>query len=146
MANGVAEIWPNQPFTVRVVNTSMKTRRLPKGMILGHALPHPTAMVALIEDPEVAQAETSTPPPSEISKDYTVGDHGRAGEELSPMEYGLQGSPPPLPDRPDAEGDSWKEAVQLGHLQDESRVAILDMLAKHRSIWSGRLGQVQSTN
>ena len=146
MANGVAEIWPNQPFTVRVVNTSMKTRRLPKGMILGHALPHPTAMVALIEDPEVAQAETSTPPPSEISKDYTVGDHGRAGEELSPMEYGLQGSPPPLPDRPDAEGDSWKEAVQLGHLQDESRVAILDMLAKHRSMWSGRLGQVQSTN
>ena len=63
MANGVAEIWPNQPFTVRVVNTSMKTRRLPKGMILGHALPHPTAMVALIEYPEVAQAGTSTPPP-----------------------------------------------------------------------------------
>ena len=109
MANGVAEIWPNQPFTVRVVNTSMKTRRLPKGMILGHALPHPTAMVALIEDPEVAQAETSTPPPSEISKDYTAGDHGRAGEELSPMEYGLHGSPQPLPAHPEVEGDTWKE-------------------------------------
>jgi hypothetical protein len=41
MANGVAEILPTQSFTVRVVNTSMKIRRLPKGMVLGHALPHP---------------------------------------------------------------------------------------------------------
>jgi hypothetical protein len=48
MANVVAKIWPNQSFTVRVVNTSMKIHRLPKGMVLGHALPHPTPMVALI--------------------------------------------------------------------------------------------------
>jgi hypothetical protein len=53
MANGVAEIRPNQPFTVRVVNTSMKIHRLPKGMVLGHALPHPTSMMALIADTDV---------------------------------------------------------------------------------------------
>jgi hypothetical protein len=41
MANGVAEILPTHPFTVRVVNTSMKIRRLPKGMVLGHALTTP---------------------------------------------------------------------------------------------------------
>jgi hypothetical protein len=49
MSNGLAESLPNQPFTIRVVKTSMKIRRLPKGMVLGHALPHQTAMVALIE-------------------------------------------------------------------------------------------------
>jgi hypothetical protein len=63
MANGVAEIWPNQPFTVRVINTSMKSHRLPKGMVLGHALPHPTSMVALIADKDVVDVqETETPP------------------------------------------------------------------------------------
>jgi hypothetical protein len=36
MANGVAEILPNQPFTIRVVNCSMKIRRLPKEMVLGY--------------------------------------------------------------------------------------------------------------
>jgi hypothetical protein len=65
MENGVAEILPNQPFTVLVINTSTKTRQLPKRMVLGHALPHPTVMVALIEDPDV-------------SEDPTEGDNERA--------------------------------------------------------------------
>jgi hypothetical protein len=82
----VAEIFPNQPFTVRVVNTSTKTRRLPKIMVLGHAIPHPKAVVALIEDPDV-------------SEDPIGGDDEHARKELSPMEYGLQRDPPPLPDR-----------------------------------------------
>jgi hypothetical protein len=132
MANGVAVILPTQPFTVRVVNTSMKIRRLPKGMVLGHALPHPTAMVALIEDPD-------------FSEDATEGDDTHARKELSPMEYGLQKDPPPLPDRPDVEGDTWKKAVKLGHLPTADLAEILGMLQKHRSMWNGRLGQVHST-
>jgi hypothetical protein len=88
MANGVAEILPNKPFPIRVVNTSMKTRRLPKGMVLGHALPHPTAMAALIEDSEYVKVSgTSTTPPSGALKDFTAGDHGLEREELSSMEY-----------------------------------------------------------
>jgi hypothetical protein len=78
MANGVAEIWPNQPFNVRVLNTSMKTHRLPKGMVLGHALPHPTSMVALIADTDVVDVpETETPP---SSQDSTVGDQEQVKE------------------------------------------------------------------
>jgi hypothetical protein len=72
MANGVAEIWPNQPFTVRMVNTSMKIHRLPKGMVLGHALTHPTSMTTLIADTDVVGVpETETLP---SSQDFTVGD------------------------------------------------------------------------
>jgi hypothetical protein len=43
------------PSIVRytTLNTSMKTHRLPKGMVLGHALSHPTSMVALIADTDV---------------------------------------------------------------------------------------------
>jgi hypothetical protein len=68
---------PNQPFSIRVVNTSMKIRRLPKGMVICHALPHPTAMVALIED-------------QDVSEDPTGGDDEHAGQGLSPMEHGFR--------------------------------------------------------
>jgi hypothetical protein len=88
MANGVAEIWPNQPLTVPVINTSMKSHRLPKGMVLGHALPHQTSIVALIADTYIVEVpETATPPPS--SHDFTVGNQEQVGENLPPMEYGL---------------------------------------------------------
>jgi hypothetical protein len=123
----------------------MKIQRLPKGMVFGHARPHPTSMVALIADTDVVDVpETATPPPS--SHDFTVGDQEQVREKLPPMAYGLERDPPPLPDRPNVEGDAWREAVPLGHLQGEARAEILDMLAKHQSMWSGRLRQVQSTN
>jgi hypothetical protein len=101
-------------------------------MVLGHALPYPTAMVALMEDPD-------------ISEDPTEGDNEHARNELSPMAYGLQRDPPQLPDRPDVAGDTWKEAVQLGHLTTADRAEILGMLEKNRSMWNGRLGHVHST-
>jgi hypothetical protein len=69
-------------------------------------------MVALIEEPDV-------------SEDPTEGDNEHARNELSPMDYGLQKDPPPLPDRPDVEGNAWKEAMQLGHLPKADRAEIL---------------------
>jgi hypothetical protein len=52
MANGIADILPNKPFQVRVINTSEIARQIPKGMILGHALPHTTEIIALADDEE----------------------------------------------------------------------------------------------
>jgi hypothetical protein len=53
MANGLDEVLPNRPFRVRVVNSSEKDRKLPKGMVLGKALPFPTGIVSLAElDPK----------------------------------------------------------------------------------------------
>jgi hypothetical protein len=48
-SNGIAEIVPHKPFQVRVVNTSLKERMLPKQMVLGHAFQHPKGIVALVE-------------------------------------------------------------------------------------------------
>jgi hypothetical protein len=91
MANGVAEIWPKQPFNVRVLSNSMKSHRLPKGMVLGHALPHPISMMVSIADKDVVDVpETETPP---SSQDSTVGDQEQVKEKLSPMEYGLERDP-----------------------------------------------------
>jgi hypothetical protein len=56
MANGIADILPLQPFRVWVLNTSNQDRVLPKGMVIGHALPHPRGIVNLVpeEPPPVA--------------------------------------------------------------------------------------------
>jgi hypothetical protein len=61
MANGIADILPNKPLQVRVINTSEIARKIPKGMILGHALPHPTGIIALADDEESC-GEYRTPP------------------------------------------------------------------------------------
>jgi hypothetical protein len=49
MANGLTEIIPNRIFQVRVVNASLTDRLLPKRMILGYSMPHPTGIVSIVE-------------------------------------------------------------------------------------------------
>lgn len=104
MANGIADILPLQPFRVRVLNTSNQDRVLPKGMVLGHALPHPKEIVNLVSEES-----------------------------------------PPVADRPDVDGDTWKDDVDLTHLPSEKRDAIYQLLGKHRHMWDGRLGRVHAT-
>jgi Retroviral aspartyl protease len=93
LSNGIAEIVPHKPFQVRVVNTSLKERRLPKQMVLGHALPHPKGIVALVEDV------------AEVLKPY-------GSSELLSTEQGNMASSdertPPILDRPEVEGELWK--------------------------------------
>jgi hypothetical protein len=50
MANGIADILPLQPFRVLVLNTSNQDRVLQKGMVIGHALPHPKGIVNLVSE------------------------------------------------------------------------------------------------
>jgi hypothetical protein len=84
MANGIAEILPLQPFTIRVFNTSSLERRLPKCMVLGHALPHPKGMVAFF-DVEIE---------SRCGRTETYIGETPVGDKV-----------PHLPDRPDVEGE-----------------------------------------
>jgi hypothetical protein len=92
MANGVAKIFPSQSFTIRLVNTSMNIRRLPMWMVLGHALPHATAMAALIEDLEVVKVPgTSTTPQSGSLKDFTAGDYGQEEKKCLRWSMGYKG-------------------------------------------------------
>jgi hypothetical protein len=134
MANGVAEVLPLQPFPIRVLNTSPRERTLPKGMILGHALPHPKGIVALAE--EVRHLGHLREPPGLPCLD------GHADLSASPP--AAKESEYPLPDRPDVDGELWKEEVDLAHLLPHERERVLRSLAKHRSMWDGRLGHVHT--
>jgi hypothetical protein len=130
MANGLAEILPNRIFQVSVVNASLTDRLLPKGMILGYAMPHPTGIFSLVE-PEAEPLAKTVPMGLQIA--------------LSPEDYAMGLDPPPLPDRPDVEGALWKQDVELAHLTPQEREKVLTMLRKHRTMWDGRLGQVHTT-
>ena len=130
MANGLAEILPNRIFRVRVVNASLTDRLLPKGMILGYAMLHPTGIVSLVEQEE-EKVVRSVPTGLQVA--------------LSPEAYAMGMDPPPLPDRPDVDGMLWKQEVDLAHLMPQEREKVLAMLSKHRTMWDGRLGQVHST-
>jgi hypothetical protein len=103
MANSVAEIIPFQPFQMRVLNSSPLERKLPKEMILGHALPHLKGILALVEDDDRAIAEI---PASPVNKEAT------SGPEV-----------PPLPDRPrarEAEATEVQRMLKAGVIEPAS--------------------------
>jgi hypothetical protein len=49
-ANGIADVRPQVPFKVRVINTTQQERISPKGMVLGVSLPHLEQNVSLFSD------------------------------------------------------------------------------------------------
>jgi Retroviral aspartyl protease len=131
LSNGIAEIVPHKHFQVRVVNTSLKERRLPKQMVLGHALPHPKGIVSLVEDV------------AEVLKHY-----GRS-ELLSTEQGNTAPSDEKIPsilDRPEVDEELWKEQVDLAHLVPQERTKILDTLQRDRTMWDGRLGHAHTTH
>jgi transposase InsO family protein len=157
LANGVAEILPHIPFPVRVMNTSLRERTLPKNMVLGNALPSPVGIVSLateVANPEgyaphteIETSKANSPPP--IARPYPPElDRCRPSPSLAgtaPMLDEPVGFVPPIADRPDMEGELWKEDVDLNHLLPQQRSEVFRALEKHRSMWDGRLGQIHGT-
>jgi hypothetical protein len=106
-------------------------------MMLGHAIRHPQAIVAIadiatnVDGKYNAEAEKTTIEVGIQPKDDTE-KQPRAGmatektlveAEKQPRaeEYSSAREPPPLPDRPDVEGSLWKESVVLAHLTPQER-------------------------
>jgi hypothetical protein len=132
MTNGIAEVLPVQPFPIRVMNTSHHERRIQKGMVLGHALPHHTGIVSLVYD---------------SAGDDTADEQGESPTlSRDDEQYALMQNPPPLPHRPDVDGELWVGDFDLNHLTPHERERVFQLLGKHRSMWDGRLGHVHSTS
>jgi hypothetical protein len=104
MGNGMAEILPMQPFPVRLINTSDRERKIPKGMIVGLALPHPLGIVSVTDQEYLSSLE------QESSQSRTEAE-----------QYAAMQDPPLLPDRPGIEGELWREDVNLTHLLPRER-------------------------
>jgi hypothetical protein len=103
-------------------------------MILGHALPHPTGIIALADDEESC-GEYRKPP-----------EEGQVPSATDVAWLSLRPDPPPVTDRPDVDGETWKKDLDLAHLTPQERKNVYQILVKHRSMWDGRLGHVQTTS
>jgi hypothetical protein len=90
---------PQLSFGAWALNTSNQNHVLPKGMVIGHTLPHPKEIVNLVSE-----------------------------------------EPPPVSDKPDVDGETWRQDVDLSHLPSEKRDAIYKLFVQHRNMWDGRLG------
>jgi hypothetical protein len=69
------------------------------------------------------------------------------GQAPSPTDvawFSLRKDPLPVPDRPDVDGETWKEDLDLAHLTPHERKNVYQMLGKHRSVSDGRLGHAQT--
>ncbi len=53
LASGVADVRPLTPFMAKVINLCHKEQRLPKRMIIGYAIPHPTLLITLRDESHV---------------------------------------------------------------------------------------------
>jgi hypothetical protein len=104
LSNGYAEFWKQKPFKMRLINTSHQERILPKEMVLGVALPHPTQVVSLASDGvEAVETEQQSGPSVLMSEKKPC--EGNAATTL-------QGD------------ESWKDQVDLGHLSEDERAAV----------------------
>jgi Reverse transcriptase (RNA-dependent DNA polymerase) len=52
---------------------------------------------------------------------------------------------PPVTERPDADGELWKEELDLAHFSPQQRETVFQLVAKHRKMWDDRLDRVNAT-
>ncbi len=113
-ANAVVEVLPNRPFWIHVSNWGNAPRVLCKRTVVGYAHGRPAVLLAPVSGRETAP---------DISPD-------------EPDEGDEQGSESP----PD-----WRREIDLDHIKDDAlRHSIMDMLSRHSSLWSGRLGELKT--
>jgi hypothetical protein len=124
MANGFAEVQAHVPFGVRVINKSNQSRSLPKGNILGWALPHPAQILAVPDSPTNAAEEMVE---GTLSRTALP-----TGKDLTP-EAGLKVA------------SNCRSQVNLEQLSKADRNAVLEILEPYKSMWDGRLGEVSAT-
>ncbi len=118
MANGVADPIPLRPFRVRVMNLSHVARFLPKDMVLGDAMPHPTRVVTLVDEGERFSLDSGYATPSASPKEE---------ELLTPTE------------------SSWKDEIDLAHLELHVRAEVFNLLEPHGRMWDGHWGTITAT-
>ena len=161
------EVIPEEPFELLLSNFSKVERRLSKGMVIASAAPSPLALIPLAGKAAKEMAQVLNIAPIEVvlckwrrnGATYTerpragrpvhrgpiMGSEGRArGRSSHYAESPATGSVreptgAPLP-------KDLKDLVDLSHITNDTlKARILDILASHKDMWSGDLGEIRAT-
>jgi RNase H-like domain found in reverse transcriptase/Reverse transcriptase (RNA-dependent DNA polymerase)/Integrase zinc binding domain/Chromo (CHRromatin Organisation MOdifier) domain/Integrase core domain len=122
LASGVAEIRSHVPFRVRVINPSMRSQILPKGMVIGLASRQPEQIILI--DETIANHTSVAPGLPQGEQEPQSGKVIMNGQKVAPQ---------------------WQDDVKLDHLDSKEKKAVLGMLEPHHSMWDGHLGTVAAT-
>ncbi len=112
LASGVADIRPLTPFRVKVINLSPQEQRLPKGIVLRYALPHPTLIITLVDEANVSHESSQ----------------GERASALPPVS-GFKQLPPTSSSSSNELAETWKDEVDLSHLTPKIRTKVLELLS-----------------
>ncbi len=128
LASGVSDIRPLTPFRVKVINLSPQEQRLPKEMVLGYALPHPTLIITLVDEAKVSHESPQDERAPEI-----------------PLVSGFEQLPPTSSSSSDELAETWKDEVELSQLTPKIRTKVLELLSSYGQMWDGTLGTIKET-
>ena len=133
MANGVAEMEPNRPFSILVANFARYEQRLVKGQILGTVLPHPLSVIST----KITMAEVVGLIEGEDRPGQPSYEHDKVISAVPPH----QGKGDPS----DAPQASSLDDIDLSHVDEKHRPRLLTMLQKYAKMWDGSLGEINTT-
>ena len=125
IANGVLEVRANVPFHVLLSNFTKRDKRLPKNTVIAYAQRSSVTIIA--PPPEVA---------APIASALKIPTEPQQATE----------TPPPARTSDPDDTDDWRSKIDLAHIEDATlRQRIMNMLAKHASMWDGTLGRISAT-
>ena len=153
IANGVLEVRRHVPFTVLLSNFTKRDRRLPKNTVVAYA--QRSSVTIIVPPPEIAapiadalNLASHDSKPSTTTNDSPNLDAQGTGPDTTPgpaCNNGITKNETTNNDKANDTSD-WRSTLDLSHVKDASlRERIVDMLAKHSPMWSGKLGTIAAT-
>ena len=139
-ANGVADVMPNVSFDIVVANFSRKPKSLPKNTVIGYATRDPLGCHSLGKRVGEEFMKVLCLPFTEIQEEKSAEPCNLVDENEKPTSTST-------PESKEPEDDSWREKVDLSHLEDEElRERVYSVLAKYKDLWKpGKLGCIKAT-
>ena len=133
VTNGVVQVDPHKPFGVLIANFGKTPYRLSKNQVVGHLLPHPTAVLpSAISLADVLGVTVDSTEDDSSHKD----DNPTAGTPENSSSDDKADDPPKIRSVDD---------LDLSHVDSTHRERLREMLRKFSPMWDGSLGEINTT-
>jgi len=132
LAEGLADVKPDIPFRVLMLNTGQADVRLHTNERVGIATPGLADILLLSGDPRFdIEDDVDLPNLMEVDDDESDDDEGDTERDETPEGKSLT--------------TTWEAELQLDHLDIDDRVKVLQLLRPHSAMWNGSLGEISVT-
>ena len=144
-ANGVAQVKPRQQFRILVANFSEIPQELRKGQVVAYSKPHPEFIVdTSMNMVRVLGVHDNADVSAPVRSMKRVAKENKA-EYLARSVQDLHEKQAKQPKEGEEEKPMTADEVDLSGVDEKYHAEIRRMLHKHASMWSGKLGEINTT-